>query len=79
MAAVRIIKKAAHAVDRISSALIKMQANPSEPLPCALFGGIAPFIEPWLGEDLRSILVPREADANAGAILMIRQCVAEQS
>jgi hypothetical protein len=47
-------------------------------LPCSLFGGIAPFLEPWLGEDLRSKLVPRKSDANTGAILMIRDIVAKQ-
>lgn len=79
IAAVRLMKKAAHAVDRINSALLKLQTHPEKPLPCCLFGGIAPFLEPWLSEDLRSRIVPRRADANVGAILMIRDIVAMKS
>lgn len=78
VAAVRLMKKAAHAVDRVGAALLKMQNNPEQSLPCSLFGGIAPFIEPWLGEDLRAHLVPREADANVGAILLVREHIACQ-
>jgi len=76
-AAVRLMKKAAHAVDRVGVALLKTQQNTKVPLPCSLFGGVAPFIEPWLSADLHRHLVPREADANVGAILMIRQWVAK--
>jgi glucosamine kinase len=75
---VRLMKKAAHAIDRVSVALEKMRVKSDKPLPCSLFGGIAPFLEPWLGEDLRSKLVPRKSDANTGAILMIRDIVAKQ-
>lgn len=75
VAAVRLMKKAAHAVDRVAHALFKMQASHENPLPCSLFGGIAPFIEPWLSDELRTLLVPRQADANVGAILMIRETV----
>jgi glucosamine kinase len=74
--ALRLMKKAAQAVNRIAVALEKNHHSkePQEsPLRCCLFGGIAPFLEPWLGEELRSRLVPRQGDANTGAILMIRQ------
>lgn len=73
IAAVRLMKKAAHTIDRVGTTLVKLQKNPEKPLPCSLFGGIAPFIEPWLSSELREHLVPREADANAGAILMVRR------
>ncbi len=73
-AAVRLMKKAAHAIDRVGAALLKVQQQEA-PLPCCLFGGIAPFIEPWLHEELRSRLVSRKADANIGALLMIRSKV----
>lgn len=75
LAAVRIIKKAAHAVDRIGVALHRLQSDSKDQLPCCLFGGIAPFIEPWLDEELRARLVPRAGDANTGAILMMRETV----
>ena len=48
-------------------------------LPCSLSGGLAPFIEPWLGEALRARLVPCELDAVHGALLMIRQAVPDRS
>ena len=75
IAAVRLIKKAAHAVDRIGMTLIKLQKERDKHLPCSLLGGMAPFIEPWLSEELRGCLVPRQGDANTGAILMIRALV----
>jgi len=74
MAAVRIMKKAAHAIDRVDHALAKMRQQ-KKSLPCCLLGGIAPFIEPWLSEELRATFVTRQGDANAGAILMIREKV----
>jgi glucosamine kinase len=70
--AIRLMKKAAHAIDRISVALEKVRDKSNEPFPVCLFGGIAPFVEPWLSEELRASLVVRKADANAGAILMVR-------
>ena len=79
VAALRLMKKAAHAIDRIGTALIKGQRQRDALLPCSLFGGIAPFIEPWLSEELRACLVQRQADANSGAILMIRDYVAQKS
>ncbi|MEO8402632.1 MAG: BadF/BadG/BcrA/BcrD ATPase family protein [Gammaproteobacteria bacterium] len=79
LAAVRLMKKAAHAIDRVSTALFKMQLTHEKRLPCSLFGGIAPFIEPWLAEELRVSLVPRQGDANIGAILMIRELVTKKS
>jgi glucosamine kinase len=72
MLSVRLMKKAAHAIDRVGAAMGKVRVNHG-PLSCSLFGGIAPFIEPWLGDDLRASLVPRKADANMGAILLIRE------
>ncbi|HSW94498.1 MAG TPA: BadF/BadG/BcrA/BcrD ATPase family protein [Gammaproteobacteria bacterium] len=75
VAALRLIKKAAHAVDRIGLALMKSQKEREKHLPCSLLGGMAPFIKPWLCDELRGCLVPRVADAAAGAILMIRERV----
>jgi len=78
IAAVRLLKKAAHAVDRLGMALIRLQNAREKRLPCSLFGGMAPFIEPWLCEELRACLVPRQADASSGAIFMVREHVANQ-
>jgi hypothetical protein len=38
-------------------------------------GGLASFIEPWLGESLRSQLVRCESDEVSDALLMIRKAV----
>lgn len=76
IAAVRLMKKAAHAIDRVSVALVKSQ---EKPLRCCLFGGIAPFIETWLSDELRASLVARESDANGGAILMVRDILEKRT
>jgi glucosamine kinase len=69
----KLMKKAAQAVNRVGAALEKMQDETKPPLRCCLFGGIAPFLEPWLAEELRARLVPHEGDANSGALWMVRQ------
>jgi glucosamine kinase len=79
IAAVRLMKKAAHAVDKIHHALTKIRGDHDEAFPICLFGGIAPFIEPWLSEALRSCLVHRQADAAVGAILLIREEVKKRA
>lgn len=72
--ACRLMKKAAHAIDRIGYALAK-QSEEKKYLPCCLFGGIAPFIEPLLSEELRAHLVPRKNDATMGALLMLHTAI----
>jgi glucosamine kinase len=75
MESIRLMKKAAHAVDRIGVALEKIQLNKKQTLRCSLFGGIAPFIEAYLSDELRARIVQREGDANRGAILLSKQTV----
>lgn len=70
--AVALIRRGAAEIDRISAAL---EAAAGRPLPCCLQGGMAPFLEPWLGEALRARLVPKRAEAVHGALLMIRRAV----
>ncbi|MDY7016123.1 MAG: hypothetical protein SVX43_21510, partial [Cyanobacteriota bacterium] len=67
--ALELIQKAAWEIDKIGTALEKKSRKV---LPCSLLGGMAPFIEPWLSEGLRSRLVPSQSDAVRGAIIMIR-------
>ncbi len=71
LVALRLMKKAAHAVERIGASLAKMSVH-KKLLPCCLCGGIAPFLEPYLNEELRNNLVPKDADANVGAILLVK-------
>lgn len=70
--AVRLMKKAAQEINRVGMALGKMHTHNDAPLPCCLFGGVAPFIESWLSDELLARLVVRQGDANSGAILLVR-------
>lgn len=77
MVAVRLMKKAAHSVDRIHHALTKIRDDEAL-FPMCLLGGIAPFMESWLSEELRSCLVHKQADATVGAILLIRDTMKQK-
>lgn len=69
--ALMLIKRGAEQVDNMALSLSKAAGRKS--LPCSLLGGIAPFIEPWLNEELKSRLVPCRHDAVMGALFMIRK------
>jgi glucosamine kinase len=73
--ALTLIRQAAREIDRLGAALASQSLDKA--LPCSLLGGLAPFIEPWLGEPLRPRLVRCELDAVYGALLMIRQAVSK--
>ena len=74
--AVALIQQAAREIDRLGAALAAQSV--SKALSCSLLGGLASFIEPWLGESLRSRLVRCESDSVSGALLMIRKAVQDQ-
>ncbi|MGA8660400.1 MAG: BadF/BadG/BcrA/BcrD ATPase family protein [Chthoniobacterales bacterium] len=74
--ALTLIQQAAREIDRLAVALAAQSVDKG--LPCSLLGGLAPFIEPWLGETLRTRLVPCKLDAVHGAVLMIRKAVQDQ-
>jgi glucosamine kinase len=71
--AISLVREAAGELDRIGKALA---AKSRRPLPCSLLGGLGQFVEPWLGLELRSRLVPGRYDTLAGALLMVRADVA---
>lgn len=73
--AIAILQRAAFALDEIGVALLAAQTGRS-PLPCALIGGVAPFIEPYLGESLRSRLCEAKATPDKGAIMLVREYLA---
>jgi glucosamine kinase len=75
--AVTLIQQAAREIDRLAAALAAQSIDKA--LPCSLLGGLAQFIEPWLGEPLRRRLVPWKLDAVHGAVLMIRKAVQNQA
>jgi glucosamine kinase len=74
--ALELLARAAGEVDRLAAALAGRASRPD--LPCALLGGLAPFVEPRLGPALRSRLVRAERDAVYGALLLIRRAVAAE-
>lgn len=76
-AALNLLKSAARAIDAVGSAIYAQQQDKSNPLPCAMTGGIAPFLEPYLGHALRARLVPCQLPPEAGAILFLRQSMVE--
>ena len=67
-----ILKHAAKAIDQMNCALINAQSNPQEILPCTFIGGVAPFVEPYLSDALRSRLRPAFATPDAGAVMLVR-------
>ncbi|MFH1333692.1 MAG: BadF/BadG/BcrA/BcrD ATPase family protein [Pseudomonadota bacterium] len=69
--AVHLVKRAASEIDRLAETMFTRSKN--NQLPCCLFGGLAPFIEPWLGKTLQARLTFRKNDANKGAIFMIKK------
>lgn len=71
--AIKILTAAAHELDLLAAALLSKQLNPAAPLPCAMIGGIAPFIKPYLSSTLTSRLVPPQASPDAGAIKWLLQ------
>ncbi len=73
--ALALIESAAREIDQIAWAMDKRLPAGHPALPCSLLGGVAPFIQPRVGEALRNRLVPRKHDATKGAIYMIRRKV----
>ncbi len=70
--AVRIMQEAAGAVDGVAAALLAGQRRKDRALPCVLVGGVAEFIQPYLGEDLRSRLQVCKLPPVSGALLLLR-------
>jgi glucosamine kinase len=73
--AIDLIAHAAKEVDEIAWAMEKRLSPGYNSLPCGLLGGVAPFIQPRVGAELKARLVPRKHDATKGAIYMIRRKV----
>lgn len=73
--AIQLIEYAAKEIDQIAWAMENRLPAGHSPLSCSLLGGVAPFIQPRVGEALRKRLVPRKHDATQGAVYMIREKV----
>jgi glucosamine kinase len=70
--ALGLMKEAASSINQVADALLFSSSHQSIP-PCSLVGGVSSFMEPFLSEKLRAILLPIQLSADAGAVLMIRQ------
>jgi len=70
--ALSLLKQAAVEIEEVLQALYRVQQQ-SDPLPCALTGGLARFLIPHFSEETLSRLVPAVLPPEAGAILLIRQ------
>jgi glucosamine kinase len=68
--AIALMTAAGQEIEKIWRALVAKQ---QQPLPCSLLGGLASPLEPYLGDEMRSHLVPPQADAATGAVLLARQ------
>lgn len=67
-----LITDAAHQMAQIATRLLDLGA----PALC-LFGGLAEPLRPWLPPPLQQVIVPPQADALDGAILLARQATQE--
>jgi glucosamine kinase len=70
--ALQLIRRSAAAIDQVGAAMEKRAIDKTVQLPISLFGGIAPFVRPWLDEKLQARLIERTHDASVGAVFMIR-------
>lgn len=76
--ALKIIREAADNIDKVGAALNLCVQHKSKMMPCSLFGGLAPFVQPWLGPELRQRIVERKHGPAKGAIFMIKEHLNKQ-
>lgn len=76
-AAQQLLQAAAREIDLVGAALTAKQINPAKPLPCAMMGGIAPYLLPYLNHSLQARLVKAQLPPEAGAILFARSKLAK--
>lgn len=69
--ALALLKAASQELDQISAALLASQTQ-TPALPCALIGGLAPLLTPYLSNSLSERLVPAKKTPDEGAILFLR-------
>lgn len=73
--AIHLLQQAAQAINQINQAL---RAQAACELPCAFLGGLAPYLLPYLDAHLQSHLTPCLAPPDAGAVLLVRQFLANK-
>jgi glucosamine kinase len=75
--AMQLLRQAAIYIENCSEALLAAQ-HQLEPLPCALLGGVAPFLVPYLSQKLQSRLSIPLGTPDQGAIILARQAFTAQ-
>ncbi len=76
-AALNMMKQAAYAIEKVSDAL-RAEQNHEQVLPCALLGGVAAALLPYLNSSLRSRLRQPALTPDAGAVLLARRYIAKK-
>lgn len=71
--AVRLINRTAQEVNRIFYALQRKATLAKSQLNYCLFGGIAPFVQPWIADEFKACLTARQYDAVEGAVFMVQR------
>jgi len=69
---VALLKMAVREIEEIDQALVCASTQKNF---CCLFGGIAPYVQPYVCRSLRKRIIPRKHDAAKGALFMIRNQV----
>jgi len=70
--ALDLITKAAKEIDLVNQAM-QNHEKIDKNLPCALLGGIAPFLKPYLCDNLKKRIIEPKHDAAYGAVLMLKK------
>lgn len=69
--ALHIVEMAGSAISEVARAILLDQPK----LPLCLFGGLAPFLQPFIAQDIQQHIVDRKEDAPEGAIMMIQNAL----
>ncbi len=72
--ALQLIKQAAHEINLLYKSMLK-HTTTKQVIPCCLFGGIAPFLLPWIDQNFIDALVERKYDPAKGAIIMVKEAI----
>lgn len=71
----QILERAAQAISVVVKTLQRQQINP---LPLSFVGGVAPFLIPYLSDDIRQRITPCQFPPEVGAILYVKQQIIQK-
>lgn len=70
--AIELLKRSGQEVDKLFYALRKKAGAYADSIYYSLFGGVSSFVQPWVCDELKARLVPRQYDGTQGALFMIQ-------